>query len=296
MTERKEPEWVSEIRDSGLHHAVTRNVDWERLWHYDEIVRRAFVVLETRIRQTAGLGDHEFGKELVDKAFIYPNGVLQPISASGAECSGLYHLMLGTFLYYRNPVAHREISYDENSARTIVSLVDHALSLVQAAAEAVVDIHEFVGDHEGQILRRHDFRLDIDNDGEVEILILLEMGPSFKDGRFSQQLSTVIIKSIAGIYRRIPAESYEGTTTFGPIAVVAKHLTNTATPDIVVTWHHALIAKKIYVLRKHEEKYVLAKRDAAEANIIRSKEARASIGITSKRSILLMLMEMDSTS
>ena len=138
-------------------------------------VRTAFIILERRIRQTAGLAEHDFGTDLIDKAFAPDSGALQPVSPVKAECAGLHSLLKGIFLYYRNPVAHRPIDYNPYSAQRVLTIIDHALHLVTEAPNAAFNIDDFVGPQEGRILHRHDFRLDIDGDGEKEIVAVIRI-------------------------------------------------------------------------------------------------------------------------
>jgi hypothetical protein len=210
---------------------------------------------------SAGLAAHDFGKDLIDKAFHPQTGRLQPVSPVSAECSGLYHLLLGLFLFYRNPIAHREVPYDEHTAKPVLYLVNHALKLVKMAAESAFDLDDFVGIHEGQILRRRDFRLDIDNDGDLEIVILLELGRRSEGTDFQPHLLPVIVKKTDKGYRRIPAEGIFGASMYGAWKVEVRHVTNTDLPDIVVSWYWGESGIFTLILRKVDNVYVLARRD-----------------------------------
>lgn len=230
---------------------------------YSSAVRAAFVHLEQRIRQTAGLAAHDFGKDLIDKAFHPQTGRLQPVSPVSAECAGLHHLLLGLFLFYRNPIAHRPISYNEQSAKPILQLIDHALHLVKVAAESAFDIADFVGIHEGQILRRRDYRLDIDADGELEVVVLLQLGARSDGTEMKEHLLPVIIKKTQQGYRRIPAEGVSGYSMYGAAGVEVRHITNATLPDVIVSWFSGETAVFSIILRKLNDQYVIAKRDIA---------------------------------
>ena len=174
----EEPEWLKRIVDPDLRRAVRHNASAS---DFTGVIRSAFVHLERRIRESAGLEEHHYGKELIDKAFLPDKGILQPVSPDGSERAGLYNLLLGVFLYYRNPIAHRTVYHTPESALRVLLLIDHALLLVDEAVERSFNLDSIVGPHEGQILSRRDYRLDIDNDGELEVVVLLELG-SVMDG------------------------------------------------------------------------------------------------------------------
>ncbi len=83
---------------------------------FGDRIRQAFILLEQRIRETANLGPDQFTTELVNNAFHPQTGILQPVSPVPAERTGLHQLLLGAFLYYRNPIAHRAIAHEAASA------------------------------------------------------------------------------------------------------------------------------------------------------------------------------------
>jgi hypothetical protein len=107
-------QWLNTIVDTQLRREVAK---WTPGGDVNDLIRADFVLLERRIRESAGLAEHNFGKDLIDKAFHPETGLLQPVSPIAAERAGLHHLLLGTFLYYRNPVAHRLIHHTEQSSR-----------------------------------------------------------------------------------------------------------------------------------------------------------------------------------
>lgn len=228
---------------------------------FGDRIRRAFVLLEQRIRAKASLAEHDFGKELVDKAFLPDKGILQPVSPVAAERSGLHQLLVGAFLYYRNPIAHRPITHDKQSAWQVFHLINHLLSLVEQAAQASFDIFLHVGAHEGQILRRRDFRLDIDGDGDLDIVTLLELGPRLENSELRMHKLPVVLHKEADGYRRIPAEGLRGGSIHGPFGVQLRNVTSSARADLVVTWGAGESTAECFILRWQDDRYVIAQRD-----------------------------------
>ncbi len=228
---------------------------------FSDRVRSAFVLLEQRIRAKANLTEHYFSKDLVNEAFAPNKGVLQPVSPVQAECAGLHHLLYGAFLFYRNPIAHRPVYHDKQSAWQVFHLINHLLNLVEQAAQAAFDIHEFVGFHEGEILRRRDFRLDIDADGDLDIVALLELGPQIEDDKPQGHLLPVVLHKEATGYRRIPADGVIGSSIHGPLSVRLGQVTNTNRADLVVYWGAGQTTTRCFFLRWNNDRYELVKRD-----------------------------------
>jgi hypothetical protein len=227
-------------------------------------VRAGFIILERRIRQTAGLEEHDIGAELIDKVFGPDKGLLQPVSPVKTECVGLHHLLKGIFLYYRNPVAHNPIDYTPFTATRVLYLIDQALMLVNEAAASAFNLTDFVGPQEGNILHRHDFRLDIDNDGVKEIVVLLGFGRSTDGEGLFHHLGAVILKKRDNIYFRIPSEPIRGYSMHQFGTAELRYITNVDRPDIVLYWLTGENGILMSILREENGKYVIAKRDCSE--------------------------------
>lgn len=252
------PDWLKVINDTELRRELGNIANSS---DFMGMIRAAFVLLERRIRESAGLQEHDYGKDLIDKAFHAETGILQPVSPVGSERSGLYNLLLGIFLYYRNPIAHRPVYHTPESAIQVLSLVDHALQLVKQAVELSFNLDNLVGGHEGQILRRRDYRLDIDGDGKLEVVVLLELGPVAEGDKLVPHLLPIILRKNESEYHRIPSEWVSGVSMWGPGGVALRHVTNPQMPDIIATWTWGN-SQAITILLKHQnDKYVLAKRD-----------------------------------
>lgn len=264
MEQQVIPEWIKEIKDVRLFMTTRDSVVGTDGGLSDGLVRDAFIMLEDRIRATAGLDDHLFGKDLIDKAFMYPKGILQPVSNSPGECDGLYHLLVGIFLFYRNPVAHKNLNHDEASGRNVIRLIDLALELIALASENSVKIDEFVSPHEGQGLRRHDYRIDIDNVDYKELVVILEMGPSSVDSNFGERLVPVIIDKVDEKFMRIPAEGWFGSSSYGPGPIRAINVTGGDVPDLCISWSFGMSSSFTVFLRKKAGKYIIARREEVE--------------------------------
>ena len=143
-------------------------------------------------------------------------------------------------------------------------MIDHALSLVAAAVKSVIRLEDYVGPQEGQILRRHDYRIDIDNDEINEIIALLEFGPSFLDGYLSPRIAPVIIKKTEQGYRRIPAESIPGSATYGSVSLKTINVTNAQFPDLFIHRSQGMSSSYSSLLRRKGNGYVLARREIVE--------------------------------
>lgn len=253
-------QWVKTIVDPQLRYEIEKSGS---SGNPDDLMRGAFVLLERRIRESAGLAAHHFGKDLIDAAFHPQTGLLQPVSPVPAERAGLHHLLLGVFLYYRNPIAHRPVYYTSQSSRQVLYLIDHALELVRQATELAFNLGDFVGSHEGQILRRHDYRLDVDGDGQEDAVVLLELGPSMDEGKMVPHLAPIILKKGDTGFTRIPAEWTRGTSMYGPSGVQARRVTNLGRPDVIVTWYWGETMALVLTLRYKDGRYILARREIA---------------------------------
>lgn len=203
---------------------------------HEEAVRAAFVILEERLRSATGAPDAEVGVTLVDRAFHKDNGLLQVPSDPAAERQGLADLFRGVFLRFRNPISHRSMRLERNEAWSQVLLVNTCLSLIARQLDRLYDPHQFVSPHEGKILHKRMFRLDIDLDSEDEIVILLMM--STLDTHEQYGLPLILDKTQRG-WKRVAAERVDGLTCEAPGHVELKFVTGREHPEIVTYWEHA---------------------------------------------------------
>ena len=254
----KKTKWLETVVDPELRRDLAVSASAS---DFTGVIRTAFVHLERRIRESAGLDQHYYGKELIDKAFHQEAGILQPVSPVGSVRTGLYNLLLGIFLYYRNPVAHQPVYHTQESALQVLSLIDHALRLVSEAVELSFNLGNIVGPHEGQILRRRDYRVDIDGDGQLEVVVLLELGPVMDGEKLVAHFVPVILKKGDKGYRRIPCDRIQGESIYGPGGVFLHHVTDREQPDVVVSWAWGATQTMTLILRRQGERYVLAERE-----------------------------------
>lgn len=231
---------------------------------FDASVREAFLILEERIRTAAGLGPETYGTDLVKAVFHPQSGILKDTSSVGAERQGLFDLFQGAVLFYRNPIAHRSIYYSKSSAFHTIVLVNHLLDLLKDALDKQIDISKYVGAHEGRLKdQRRYFRLDIDDDGDEEQLILADTEPVMtKCGQYtSGTLLTVVLDQDSGVYRRVPAEPVRAASIYGPLGVRLMRLTDSGRLDLVVSWTLGETQTGYFVLRWDGKGYVLVPRE-----------------------------------
>jgi uncharacterized protein (TIGR02391 family) len=227
----------------------------------DVVIREAFLILERRIRQATGLSAHDFGAELVDKAFLPDRGVLRDVSPISAEQKGFHELFHGAFMYYRNPVSHRNVFYGRETQIQVLNLVNHLLGLVQIATDASVDIRRYVGRYEGNITHRRNYRLDIDGDNENEIVSLVSTQPVLMREQTDpkESLITVILDRVGGEWRRIPADKVNTLSMYGPANVTTMNITGSDRQDLVVSWFLGENGVGWFILRWEADRYVLVR-------------------------------------
>ena len=110
-------------RLSGLHSAP-----------FDTQLREAGVIFENRLRLYIGEdAKGKTGAKLVDLAFAPNVGKFQ-VSDNIAEQSGVLNLYKGAVLFIRNPVMHRLIEYNAQTARTLIRMIDSLLILLDELA------------------------------------------------------------------------------------------------------------------------------------------------------------------
>ena len=102
--------------------------------YYIDAIRRASVVLETRLRKAIGGTEAgaQYGAALVHYALDKDSGRLV-ISGHPAEQEGVHALFSGAFAFVRNPPAHKKLKYTEVEAWQVISLIDYLLSLLRQA-------------------------------------------------------------------------------------------------------------------------------------------------------------------
>jgi hypothetical protein len=97
---------------------------------FDTVLRDAAVVIESRIREAAGLPETLFGESLLAKTFATDTGELI-LSADKSEQKAVHNLFLGFFGFVRNSVNHRLVpTYTKERAAQVLGLADYLLFLI----------------------------------------------------------------------------------------------------------------------------------------------------------------------
>jgi uncharacterized protein (TIGR02391 family) len=101
----------------------------------DQAVFAAMKAVEIWVRQLAGLGEDLYGVDLMNKAFGQGGPLADP-PRGGKHNDGPRSLFAGTMGVFRNPVGHREVTYDDEAeaveAEAVASALMRHLDRVQA--------------------------------------------------------------------------------------------------------------------------------------------------------------------
>jgi uncharacterized protein (TIGR02391 family) len=103
--------------------------------YYIDAIRRASVVLETRLRDAVKGTEGKYpryGASLVRYALEKEKGKLV-ISEEPNEQDGIHQLFSGAFAFVRNPPAHKKVQYTEQEVWYTIGLIDYLLSLLGQA-------------------------------------------------------------------------------------------------------------------------------------------------------------------
>lgn len=101
---------------------------------FDEAVRNAFVLLEERMRkilQKEGIT----GYNMAQYAFSANGPFTKMLSHNQHEYEGTRDLFYGAFRLYRNPAAHTVVGYSGSEARSILSLVNLLLGILDRLSQ-----------------------------------------------------------------------------------------------------------------------------------------------------------------
>jgi len=96
---------------------------------FDEAVRNAFVLLEERLRKATGQ-EGMTGTKLANFAFNADGPLSKQLTTDISERDGLRELYSGAFRLFRNPTAHGIVGYDTAEGKSIISLVNLLLLLL----------------------------------------------------------------------------------------------------------------------------------------------------------------------
>ncbi|MGX6446471.1 TIGR02391 family protein [Patulibacter sp. S7RM1-6] len=121
-----------------LHDAIDGRVRRQLLLGESEpAVMIALKEVEVRMRDAGRLADELVGVKLATAAFKPGEGPLHDASAEGGEQEAAMSLFRGAMGFFRNPVAHRRVDYDDPvEAVEVILFADLLLRMIDRAADA----------------------------------------------------------------------------------------------------------------------------------------------------------------
>jgi uncharacterized protein (TIGR02391 family) len=122
---------AAEFPKALLHPAIADRV-WSLLNRGDfgTAMMEAFRAVEEAIRDAAGFPAGAHGVRMMRDAFHKENGPLTDANEPETEREALAHLFAGAIGRYRNPLAHRIVKVDVQTAREACVLASHLLRIV----------------------------------------------------------------------------------------------------------------------------------------------------------------------
>jgi hypothetical protein len=124
--ELQQTHWfLDEIHDAALKERIGRLGSPP----LDTLIREAGVILEDRLRSLAPEKKDEYGVKLVDAIFEFGKGSVQ-VSDRFGEQDGIKQLYRGALQFIRNPPMHKLVTYEEETARILLRLIDALLVLL----------------------------------------------------------------------------------------------------------------------------------------------------------------------
>lgn len=105
--------------------------------HYDSAIRKAFVVLTDRLRDTFGIADDIDGEELVNTVFG-GKGKLQ-VSLDESKRQSYRNLFSGFYGVYRNKYAHADVYPTLAEVKAVIEMVNSLLSEIESMASRFLE-------------------------------------------------------------------------------------------------------------------------------------------------------------
>lgn len=102
---------------------------------YEEAIFSAYKLVEEEVRNKAGLDADDIGVTLMTKALHPDTGRLViPSCKVPSEQEGVYNLFKGAIAFFKNPISHRTVDYNDRlMAIEIISLADLLLQILSKA-------------------------------------------------------------------------------------------------------------------------------------------------------------------